>query len=114
MKRTLLSSLAIFALLLGLAVMASADGKTTTLTGYIIDKKCSARGAEHSRECTLKCKGSGLGLYVDGKFYEFDAKGVEEAVKLMEASKSEKVIKATVEGELEDTKLTVKTIKLAE
>ncbi len=111
MKRTLLSSLIVFTLLFGLAGIISAQGKKTTLTGVIIDKKCSARGAAHTRDCTLKCKDSGIGLFADGKFYEFDAKGTEEAIKLMEASQSEKVLKATVEGELEDTKLTVTSIK---
>jgi len=110
MNRKLLSILAIFALLCGLAVMAAAKGKKVTLNGVITDKKCSARGAEHSRECAIKCKDSGIGLFADGKFYEFDAKGAADAVKLMEASKSDKVIKATVEGKLEDTKLTVKKI----
>lgn len=110
MNRKLVSILAVLALLCSLGVMASAKGKKVTLTGVITDKKCSARGAEHSRECAIKCKDSGIGPFADGKFYEFDAKGAADAVKLMEASKSEKVIKATVKGELDDTKLTVKKI----
>jgi hypothetical protein len=113
MYRKLLSALALLTLLCGQAVMASADGKKVTLTGVITDKKCSARGADHSRACAIRCKDGGIGLFADGKFYEFDEKGTAEALKLMEASTSEKVIKAVVEGELDDTKLTVKSIKEA-
>lgn len=110
MKRNLFCSLATIALLLSLVITAVASGEKTKLTGYITDKKCSARGAAHTRDCTLKCKDGGLGLYVDGKFYEFDENGTEQAIKLMEASKSEKVLKVTVEGELDGMKLMVSSI----
>lgn len=110
--KKLLSIITLLTLVLSLGLAAAAKGKKVTLNGVIIDKKCSAKGAEHSRECTLKCKDSGIGLFADGKFYEFDAKGKEQAIKLMEASKSEKVLKAEVKGELgDDSKLAVKSIK---
>lgn len=114
MKRSIVSAIAVLSLLCGLAVLAVAKGEKVTLTGIIIDKQCSARGAAHTRDCTLKCKDSGIGLYADGRFYLFDEAGTEQAIKLMEDSTSEKVLKATVKGELEEMKLAVESIELAE
>jgi type 1 fimbria pilin len=112
--KKLVSFATLLTLLLSFGLAAMATGKKVTLTGYITDKKCSARGAEHKRACTVKCKDSGIGLFADGKFYQFDAAGTEKALKLMEASTSENVIKADVEGELgDDMTLTVKSIKEA-
>jgi phage head maturation protease len=50
---------------------------------------------------------------VDGKFYQFDEKGTAEAIKLMEASSGEKVVKAVVRGELNGETLVVRSIKEA-
>ena len=46
MRRKIVSALALLSLLCSLTVMAAADGEKVTLTGYITDKKCSARGAD--------------------------------------------------------------------
>jgi hypothetical protein len=68
-----------------------AQGEKKTLSGNIVDKACSGRVAKaanpqeaaggHSKKCALSdnCKASGYGVYSDGKFYEFDAKGAELA-----------------------------------
>jgi hypothetical protein len=110
--KKLLTIVTLLTLVMSLGLAAVAKGKEVTLSGVLIDKKCSAKAGEHSRACTIKCKDSGIGLYADGKFYEFDAKGTEQALKLMEASTSEKVLKAEVMGELgDDSKLMVKSIK---
>lgn len=110
--RKLLSIITLLTLVLSLGLAATAKVKKVTLTGYITDKNCSAKGADHPRACALKCKGSGVGLFADGKFYLFDEQGMAKAVQVMEASKSEKVVKATVKGELgDDMKLTVESIE---
>ncbi|MFN0122996.1 MAG: hypothetical protein ACKV2V_21050 [Blastocatellia bacterium] len=111
MNKKIFSVLAVFVLACGLSVAVSAKGKKGKWVGYLTDKKCSARGADHSRGCVIKCKDAGVGLFVDGTFYAFDAAGTTQALKLMEASTAEKVLKVQVNGELEDTNITVKKIK---
>jgi hypothetical protein len=113
MKKGIASAVVALALLCGLLSNVSAQKARKQWTGYITDKKCSARGADHTRDCVLKCKDSGVGLFVDGKFYQFDEKGSAEAIKLMEASSSEKVVKAVVRGELNGETLIVKSIREA-
>jgi hypothetical protein len=114
--------LAALVVLLGLAALISAQEKSTTLTGYIVDKACSAGRAkaadpmaaasEHTRGCALmeRCVASGFGVFADGKYYEFDQKGNELAKAMIEASKKSKGLKASVTGTLKDAKLSVQKI----
>lgn len=122
MTRKTIYPLAALIVLLGLAVLISAQEKQTTLTGYIVDKQCSvgrakaadpmASAAGHTRDCALmpNCAASGYGVFADGKYYEFDAKGTELTKALLEASKKTKGIKATVTGTLDGSKLAVAKI----
>jgi hypothetical protein len=108
--------------LLSLAALISGQDKKTTLTGYIVDKACSAgrakaadpmaSAANHTRDCALmeNCAASGYGIFADGKYYEFDQKGTELAKTMLEASKKQKGLKATVTGTLKDSKLAVEKI----
>ncbi|HYE76001.1 MAG TPA: hypothetical protein VEF04_21830 [Blastocatellia bacterium] len=110
--KKLLSIITLLTLVMSLSLTAVAKGKKVTMTGVVIDKMCASRGENHTRACALKCKDGGIGLYADGKFYQFDEKGTAEAIKLMEASKAEKAMKVEVSGELaDDSKLTVESIK---
>jgi hypothetical protein len=121
-RKTLYPVVALIALL-GLVTLISAQEKTT-LTGYVVDKACSAGRAKaadpmaaaagHTRGCALmeRCVASGYGIFADGKYYEFDQKGNELAKAMFEKSTKDKGIKATVTGTLKDSHLTVE--KLAE
>lgn len=109
--KKLLSVITLLTLVMSLGLAVVAKGKKVTMTGVVIDKMCAAKGENHSRACALKCKDGGIGLYADGKFYQFDEKGTAEAIKLMEASTAEKAIKVEVVGDLsDDSKLTVESI----
>ena len=119
MTRKTFYPLAALIVLLGLTVLISAQEKQTTLTGYIVDKACSGRfktddaAGNHTRGCALmpNCAASGYGVFADGKYYEFDAKGTELAKAMLEASKKTKGLKATVTGTVKDSKFAVEKIE---
>ena len=84
------------ALLFGAALTIAAEG---TMTGYIADSKCGAKGAnEGARECTIKCVKSGA-KYVfvndaDKKVYAIDAQD-----KVADHAGHHVTVKGTVEGD---------------
>jgi hypothetical protein len=112
------------AMALSLAAFAQ-DGKAT-LTGYIVDKTCSAKDAKaadpqaeaanESKGCILmeSCLKSGLGIYVDGKYHEFDAKGTQLAKAALEKSKKAKGAKFKVTGTESGGRLAVESIEEVE
>jgi hypothetical protein len=118
-KRIFYPAAAIIVLLSLVAAVAAQD---KSMTGYIVDKACSARvatkddvtaaAAAHTKKCALmpNCAGSGFGLYSDGKYYEFDAKGNELAKASLEASTKEKGAQFKVDGSVKDGKLMVTKI----
>ena len=96
------------------------------LSGYVVDVMCFTEhakdaaddakkaAAEHTRDCALmeECVKSGYGVYADGKWYPFDAKGNELAKAMFEKAKRKDNIKATVEGMNHDGKILVEKIVL--
>jgi hypothetical protein len=107
---------------LSLAGVASAQGASKTLTGHIVDKACSgnvvkggasaADGHSGSKGCAGKdgCLKSGLGLYADGKWTAFDAKGNELAKAALAKASKETGAKFKVVGELKGDTLAVTEI----
>ena len=104
-------------------IVATAKAKKVKLTGYVVDKACSAKISKkeniqeaamgHTKKCALMdgCVKSGYGVFVDGKYYEFDAKGNEMAKALVEKSSLEKGIKFAVEGKAEEATPTALMVK---
>ena len=96
---------------IALSLVAIAQGGKTTLEGYIIDKACAtgkvakkpdpqAAAADEPTSCALMdtCLKSGLGIYADGKYTEFDEKGKTLAKAALEKSKKDKGAKFKVTG----------------
>ncbi len=123
------SIVALFAFVILVAVVASATPhEKVKLTGYVVDMVCfaeTAKGkpeaatkaaAEHTKECALMpdCIKGGYGIYADGKWYPFDAKGNELAKALFEKTAKKDQIKMTVEGMTHDGKVLVSTITEAQ
>ena len=84
------------ALLFGAALTVAAE--ESTMTGYISDSKCGAKGAhEGARECTIKCvKGGEKYVFVndaDKKVYAIDAQD-----KVADHAGHHVTVKGTVEG----------------
>src|SRR5262245_21300280 len=103
---------------LSLVIMAQDD--KTTLEGYIVDKACAtgtgkvaraddpqAAAANETKSCILMegCLKSGLGVYSDGKYTEFDEKGVALAKAAIEKSKKDKGAKFKVIGKVTGGKM---------
>jgi hypothetical protein len=119
LRKLVFSLIAVIAL--GLAAMAQGD--KTTLTGYIIDKACSARlakksdpqaaAAEEPTSCALMegCVKSGFGIFADGKYIEFDEKGAALAKAALEKSKKDKGAKFKVTGKATGDKMAVEKIE---
>jgi hypothetical protein len=94
------------------------------LTGYVVDVRCATRhakdkpedamkfAAEHTKECALKeeCVRSGYGIFADGQWFPFDAKGNERAKDLIEKTQKKDHIKMTVEGVKHDGKILVQNL----
>ena len=125
MKRLMTMTFAL-AMLLSLSSLALAQGEKKTLSGNIVDKACSARvgkaanpqeaAAGHTKKCALSdnCKASGYGVYSDGKFYEFDAKGAELAAAALTKSAKDKGAVFKVTGKVSGDKIAVESITESE
>lgn len=98
------------------------------LSGHVVDVMCFAghakdatdvakkAAAEHTKECALTeaCVKSGYGIYADGKWYPFDAKGNELAKAMFEKTKKKDNIIVTVEGMKHDGTILVEKITESE
>ena len=123
MTKRLLSLVSVLAVLLSFAAMSVArHTDDVTLTGNIVDKSCATgrmkkeepQGAidTHTKKCTLmeNCLKSGLGVYADGKYVEFDEKGNGLAKAALEGSAKDNGAKFKVMGKMMDGKLAVASI----
>ena len=113
MKKTAVVTLVLF--VLG-ALGALGAAEKTTVNGILIDRACGAkpeRAANHSKSCTEKCAGSGLGVVADGKFVAFDEKGNQLGADLLKNSKQTKGVKVVVEGTADGDILKVASLKEA-
>jgi hypothetical protein len=112
----------LFALLVAFSLVSLASAQGKEFTGSIVDKSCSgnvikggdsaAAGHSGSKGCANKkpCRESGLGLFTDGKYYSFDAKGNELAAAALGKASKETGAKFKVVGELKGDTLTVTEI----
>ena len=119
LKKFIFSLTAVMAL--SLVVMAQ-NGKETTLTGYIVDKTCAtkdakqadpqAAAANETKFCVLmeSCINSGLGVYSDGKYIQFDKNGVALAKAAIEKSKKDKGARFKVIGKVTGDSMVVESI----
>jgi hypothetical protein len=109
---------------LALAAVATARYQSnTTYSGVLMDVACGAktpknadpagRAKGHTKSCALMeaCEKSGYGVFVDGKFLKFDAKGNALAKSVLEASTKDKDIEVTVTGSLDGDNIKVTDLK---
>ena len=125
MKRTIILSM----LAVGLIVVSTVRAhEKVKLTGYVVDVVCAADhtkdnpedatkfAAEHDKECALmeECVKSGYGIFAEGKWYPFDAKGATLAKALIEKTAKKDNIKVTVEGIKHEGKILVEKLTEAD
>jgi len=125
-KSPILSSLLVLLLVIATSVVWAHE--KVKLSGYVVDVMCfgdhakdkvedaTKVAAEHTKECALMddCVKSGYGLYADGKWYPFDAKGNELAKALFDKTKRSDHLKVIVEGMKHEDKLLVEKLTEAE
>ena len=107
-------------LVLSISASAGEKDKKEKVSGYLVDVMCSSELAEkgaakHSKECLQMpdCVASGYAvLTTDNKVIKFDAKGTEEAKKVIAASSKDKDFKVTVSGVVEGDSIAVSAIEL--
>lgn len=117
MKKLIIPSVALIAIM-SLALAVLGQGKSTTLTGHLIDKMCSQTKttaeavAGHGKDCILNehCLKSGLGVFSDGKYYQFDEKGTSLAKAALEKTDKKKGAAFKVVGTVDGDKMTVESI----
>jgi hypothetical protein len=101
---------------MALSLVVMAQDKGTKVTGYIVDKHCSAADmATHGKSCVTSpdCLKSGLGVYADGKFTPFDEKSAAQAKAALEKSKKDKGAKFNITGKVINGKFAADTIEEA-
>ncbi len=107
-------------LVFAVAAFAGGKGKKEKVSGYLVDVMCSGELAEkgaakHDKECLQMpdCVSSGYAvLTAENKVIKFDAKGNEEAKKVIAASSKDKDFKVTVSGVVEGDRIAVSALEL--
>jgi hypothetical protein len=78
------------------------DASTVTLKGYVVDAVCGAawakrpngaeKAARHTKACALNehCAAAGYGMFSEGTWVKFDAKGDQQAKGAIQKSKKER------------------------
>ena len=114
----------IFSLTAVIALSFVVKAQDKPLVGYIVDKACAtgkvakqsdpqAAAANETKGCILMdgCLKSGLGVYSDGKYYQFDEKGVALAKAALEKSKKDKGAKFKVTGKVTGDRVAVSGVE---
>jgi hypothetical protein len=108
----------IASLLFSVTIVYAKNPAPKTWSGYLIDKMCAKRmtqekAAKHTKTCLTEdnCASSGYGLYMDGKFYPFDANGSAKAAKFIAASSKDHDFQIEVTGQMKKNKIIVTELK---
>ncbi len=83
----------------------------------MIDTQCSTKAKadpdSHTKACALACAKSGFGIIdKDGNYLKFDAKGNQEAMKLLEATNKTDHLRVDVSGKKDGGVIHVESVKL--
>jgi len=111
-----MKKVASFLIMLGLGV-APAFAATSYHNVSLLDVGCSKKAAAspdaHTRSCAIMCAKSGYGILTsDNHFLKFDAKGNQEILKELKASKETDHLRVNVTGDVKGDTLTVSSVKL--
>lgn len=83
----------------------------------MIDTQCSTKAKAnpdaHTKTCALACEKSGFGIIDNsGNYLKFDAKGNQEAMKLLQSSNRSNHIRVDVSGKKEGDVIHVESLKM--
>jgi hypothetical protein len=78
-------------------------------------KKVGSNADAHTKDCALKCAGSGFGI-IDGKgnFLKFDKAGNDQALALLKSSDKKDHLRVNVDGDEKGDTIAVKSVKFAD
>ena len=107
-------AVAVLAVLMVLPAFAAAEDWSNVA---MIDTQCAtkvkANPDAHSKSCALACAKSGFGILdSSGNYLKFDAKGNQEAMKLLESSNKQDHLRVDVSGKKEGDVIHVQTLKM--
>lgn len=112
----------LFAFLAFIVTASFSIAQTQTIRGTLVDNMCQMKMktdqgalAAHTRDCALmdSCIKSGYAVVTaDGMVYKLDAKGNEQAVAALKASKQAANLKVTIGGATKDGMLAVSSLML--
>jgi len=102
------------AVLCAAPAFASAESyKNAPVVDVNCSKKVAASPDSHTRECALKCTGSGFGIVTqDQHFLKFDAAGNKKITEELKSSKKKDHLRVDVEGTVKGDTLEVSSVKL--
>jgi len=104
----------VLALAIALPALAAAEAWNDV---SMIDTQCSSKAKAnpdaHTRQCALMCSKSGFGIVdASGNYLKFDAKGNEEALKLLNASSKKDHLRVDVQGNKEGDVIHVESLRM--
>ena len=107
-------SVVLMGVLLALPSFAAAEDWSNV---SMIDTQCSTKAKAnpdgHTKSCALACAKGGFGIIdKDGNYLKFDAKGNQEAMKLLESTSKEDHIRVDVSGKKDGSTIHVASVKL--
>lgn len=112
MKR-LISTLSLAALAVAPAFAAAQTYKDVPVVDVNCSKKVAAAPDSHTRECALKCAGSGFGIVTsDQHFLKFDAAGNKKITEELKSSSKKDHLRVDVDGTVKGDTLQVSSVKL--
>ena len=99
---------------LTLPLLASAEDWSNV---PIIDTQCSAKVKadpdSHTRDCAMACAKSGFGILdKDGNYLKFDAKGNQQALKLLQSTSKKDHLRVNVSGQKEGSVIHVQSLSM--
>ena len=106
-----------FALLSGALLVPVFAGAETFNNVPVVDTNCSKRAASapdsHTRDCALKCAGSGFGIITsDNRYLRFDKTGNEQILSQLKSSDKKDHLRVNVSGDVQGDTLKVKSVTL--
>ena len=104
----------LMAMFLALPAFAAAESWSNV---SMIDTQCSTKAKAnpdaHTKSCALACAKSGFGIVDnDGNYLKFDAKGNQEAMKLLESTSKQDHLRVDVSGTKDGSVIHVQSLKL--
>lgn len=99
------------------ALVALPVGAQTFKNVPVVDTNCSRRVAanpdSHTRDCALKCAGSGFGIITsDNQYLKFDDAGNQKILSQLKSTKESDHLRVNVSGTVKGNTIQVTSVKL--